>query len=88
MGRLIRIRVGAVLVMGCVAAAAVAAPEHRLDTLERVKNAISLKDFTGALGELQRLASQGNPDAQYLLGVFYLNALAGPRDPAQARLWL
>ncbi|MFL6605482.1 MAG: ankyrin repeat domain-containing protein [Steroidobacteraceae bacterium] len=66
---------------------AYAAPAAQ-DPLDGVKESIRLKQFAGAATELQRLAAAGNADAQYLLGVFYLNGLNGPRDAAQARPWL
>src|SRR5882724_2510606 len=58
------------------------------DPLDSVKESIRLKQFASAASELQRLAAAGNPDAQYLLAVFYLNGLNGPRDSARARTWL
>lgn len=58
------------------------------DPLEEVKAAIRLKQFAAAAGHLQQLAQAGNARAQYLLGVFYLNGLNGPRDVRQARSWL
>src|ERR1700756_5971034 len=58
------------------------------DPLDGVKTSIRLKNFAAAATELQKLAAAGNPDAQYLLAVFYLNGLNGPRDAAQARPWL
>ena len=64
-----------------------AAPANK-DPLDGVKESIRLKQFAGAATELRRLAAAGNPDAQYLLAVFYLNGLNGPRDAAQARPWL
>ena len=74
------------------AAAAASGPSkgfgRTADPLEGVKNAIRLKNFTGAQSDLQRLADAGNAEAQYLLAVFFLNGLGGPRDPVQAKLWL
>ena len=70
------------LVSGVTYAAAPAA-----DALETAKSDIRLKKFSAAASELQRLATSGNPDAQYLLAVFYLNGLNGVRDVA-ARGWL
>ena len=70
------------------AAAGAAKPFARPDALEGVKTAIRLKNFGAAQSDLQRLAETGNADAQYLLAAFYLNGLAGARDPAQAKLWL
>jgi uncharacterized protein len=59
-----------------------------VDPLEGAKNAIRLKNFTAAQSDLQRLADAGNADAQYMLAVFFLNGLGGPRDPVQAKGWL
>ena len=59
-----------------------------VDALETAKSDIRLKKFSAAASELQRLAASGNPDAQYLLAVFYLNGLNGVRDVAAARGWL
>lgn len=58
------------------------------DPLAKAKEAIRVKQFAAAAGELQRLAQAGNPDAQYLLAVFYMNGLNGPRDEERARPWL
>src|SRR5205807_2439515 len=58
------------------------------DPLDGVKTSIRLKNFTAAATELQKPAAAGNPDAQYLLAVFYLNGVNGPRDPATAKTWL
>ena len=80
------------LALGQPAAAASAGPAkgfgRTADPLEGAKNAIRLKNFTGAQSDLQRLADAGNAEAQYLLAVFFLNGLGGPRDLAQAKLWL
>ncbi|TLY94167.1 MAG: sel1 repeat family protein [Gammaproteobacteria bacterium] len=79
--------VGAALAVGT----ALAAPQQfsrAADPLEGVKTAIRLKKFAEAATALQKLASAGNADAQYMLAVFYLNGVNGPRDPAQARGWL
>ena len=74
------------------AAAAAAGPAkgfgRTADPLEGAKSAIRLKNFTAAQSDLQRLADAGNAEAQYMLAVFFLNGLGGPRDPVQAKLWL
>ena len=70
---------------------ALAAPGHSsrpADPLEGVKTSIRLKKFAEAATALQKLAGTGNPEAQYLLAVFYLNGVNGPRDAAQAKGWL
>ncbi|MBV8854637.1 MAG: ankyrin repeat domain-containing protein, partial [Sinobacteraceae bacterium] len=58
------------------------------DALESAKAHIRLKEFSAAQAELQRLSESGNPQAEYLLAVFYLNGIAGRREPALARVWL
>ncbi|HUL18603.1 MAG TPA: hypothetical protein VLV29_04985, partial [Steroidobacteraceae bacterium] len=74
------------LALLCVSGAAHAAASA-VDPLEPVKSAIRLKDFSAAAATLQQLAAGGNPEAQYLLGVFCLNGVNGPRDPQAARGW-
>src|SRR5204862_8048492 len=71
-----------------VAAGAALAGSRPPDQLDGVKTSIRLKNFAAAATELQKLAAAGNPDAQYLLAVFYLNGVNGPRDPATAKTWL
>jgi hypothetical protein len=46
------------------------AAEPAANSIDGIKDAIRLKQFAHAATELQRLAAAGNPDAQYLLGVF------------------
>src|SRR2546421_1264508 len=86
-----RPRAALLAVLGMLAVgAALAAPRQfsRPDPLEGVKTAIRLKKFAEAATALQKLAGTGNADAQYMLAVFYLNGVNGPRDPAQAKSWL
>jgi len=78
----------ALVALGALAAHAAPASPGPADPLDGVKESIRLKQFAGAASELQRLAAAGNPDAQYLLAVFYLNGLNGPPDAARARPWL
>src|SRR5207302_1984552 len=83
-----RCRPALLVVLGVLAVgAALAAPRQfsrAADPLEGVKTAIRLKKFAEAATALQKLASAGNADAQYMLAVFYLNGGNGPRDA----LWL
>lgn len=65
---------------------AVCAP--RSAALAAVKAEISLHDFDAAAAALERLAGEGDPEAEYLLGVFYLQGLDGPANPTLARQWL
>src|SRR2546429_2924964 len=86
-----RPRAALLAVLGMLAVGrALAAPRQfsRPDPLEGVKTSIRLKKFAEAATALQKLAGAGNADAQYMLAVFYLNGVNGPRDPAQARGWL
>src|SRR5487761_72977 len=57
-------------------------------SLATIKAEISLHDFDAAAAALERLAAEGNPEAEYLLGVFYLQGLDGPADTSLARHWL
>ena len=68
----------------CASGAALAAVST-VDPLDPVKTAIRLKNFSAAATALQQLAAGGNVEAQYLLGVFCLNGVSGPRDPQAAR---
>jgi TPR repeat protein len=76
---------GTITLLGSVIASAAQRP---VDVLEGAKAHIRQKNFAAATTELQRLATAGNRDAQYLLAVLYLNGLNGPRDPVKARDWL
>jgi TPR repeat protein len=76
------------VLLGLLAAATAFGVSRPADPLEGVKASIRVKNFTAAATELQRLAEGGNPEAQYMLAVFYLNGLRGPPDPATARSWL
>src|SRR2546429_8510935 len=77
------------VVLGVLAVgAALAAPRQfsrAADPLEGVKTAIRLKKFAEAATALQKLASAGNADAQYMLAVFYPHGGNRPRHPRQAR---
>ena len=74
-------------VVALCATGAAHAAASAVDPLEPVKTAIRLKNFSAAAATLQQLASGGNVEAQYLLGVFCLNGVSGPRDPQAARSW-
>lgn len=45
-------------------------------------------DFQRAIGDLQPLAKQGDPRAQYLLGTIYLNQYVDPPGPDEAARWI
>ncbi|MBF7728525.1 sel1 repeat family protein [Pseudomonas sp. N040] len=49
--------------------------------------AIAKGDFKTALVELQPLAEQGNPDAQFNLGLMYFNGTGVPQDDQAALKW-
>ena len=85
-------RLRAIALLGTLTAtlgpAVASAAQRPPDALEGAKAHIRQKNFAAATTELQRLATAGNRDAQYLLAVLYLNGLNGPRDPVKARDWL
>src|SRR5215475_2197574 len=74
--------------LALLASAGAGAFERPADPLDGVKAQIRLKNFPAAASELQKFAAAGNTDAEYMLAVFYLNGVNGPKDPAQARTWL
>ena len=57
-------------------------------SLAAIKAEISLRDFDAAAAALAPLAAGGDPEAEYLLGVFNLEGIAGPVNSALARHWL
>ena len=54
---------------------------------ESARRAFDRRDYTTALREWLPLARQGNPDAQYYLGLMYDVSLGVPKDAAQAVKW-
>jgi Sel1 repeat len=56
--------------------------------LEDANAAIKRRDYATALRLIRPLAEQGNPNAQYSLGVFYDNGLGVPQDRVRAHMWL
>ena len=77
-----------VLAVGLALGDAAHAVSRPPDPLDSAKGEIRTKHFAAAQTQLQKLASAGNPQAEYLLAVFYLNGLGGPRDVVQAKTWL
>ncbi|HJS91005.1 MAG TPA: hypothetical protein VJ738_13660, partial [Steroidobacteraceae bacterium] len=77
--------VTALLLACAMERAASAAPSV---SLAAIKAEISLHDFDAAAAALERAAREGDPEAEYLLGVFYLEGLDGPANSALAREWL
>jgi TPR repeat protein len=51
------------------------------------KDAYDRGDYATALNEWRPLAEQGDPSAQFRLGLLYENGNGVPRDFAKARLW-
>jgi TPR repeat protein len=51
------------------------------------KDAYDRGDYATALNEWRPLAEQGDPSAQFRLGLLYENGEGVPRDFAKARLW-
>lgn len=45
-------------------------------------------DYRGARDELMPLAEQGDPRAQYVLGIIFLNYFVEPPDPDAAAKWI
>lgn len=56
--------------------------------LERAKELIETKDFRKGLRRLDKMAQDGDADAQYLLGDIYLTGRQVPLNPRQAVFWL
>src|SRR5271165_6802573 len=72
-----------------LAAAAPAAERSKAkDPLEPARAALRLLQFDKAIQLLTGAGSQGNPDAQYLLGLMYLNGVGTASDSAHARVLL
>ena len=58
------------------------------DPLEPARAALRTLQFNKAIELLQSAAHGGNPNAQYLLGLIYLNGVGGAADPARAQALL
>ncbi|MGD0503025.1 MAG: ankyrin repeat domain-containing protein [Steroidobacteraceae bacterium] len=70
-------------------AAAAAARQMRVkDPLEGARTALRLLQFDKAIELLGSLGRAGNPDAQYLLALMYLNGVGTGPDPVRARALL
>ena len=57
-------------------------------SLENAVTALSSGDYATALKTLRPLAAQGQPDAQYNLGVMYREGHGVPQDYGEALKWL
>jgi TPR repeat protein len=55
--------------------------------IDKGKEAVWRGDYAAALVELQPLAEQGNPEAQYSLAGLYRDGRGVPRDDEQAATW-
>src|SRR5215813_10904316 len=71
----------ALVILQLFAAIAAAGP------IEDADAAIKKRDYATAVRLLRPLAEQGNPDAQYTLGVFYDNGLGVPQDRIRSYMW-
>ena len=58
------------------------------DPLEPARAALRTLQFSKAIDLLGAAGSAGNPDAEYLLGLIYLNGVGVVADPARARVLL
>ena len=54
---------------------------------DRGVSALTMGDFVTALEEFREAAKQGNPEAQFDLGLMYERAQGVSEDPAEAALW-
>jgi ankyrin repeat protein len=68
---------------GAVGAAVAAKPSAPQDALEPARAALRTLQFDKAAALLTALGNAGNPDAEYLLGLMYLNGVAVMPDPAR-----
>ena len=76
----LRFAIGLVLSIICLAVPAWADFQAGMDANNR-------GDYATALREWRPLAEQGDPSAQFRLGLLYENGNGVPRDFAKARLW-
>jgi TPR repeat protein len=56
--------------------------------IEDADAAIKRRDYASALRSIRPLAEQGDPNAQYTLGLFYQNGLGVAQDRVAAYVWL
>jgi ankyrin repeat protein len=74
-----------------VSLAAAAAPKKQVlpkDPLEPARAALRTLQFDKAIGLLKSAGNAGNTDAEYLLGLMYLNGVGLVADPARGRALL
>src|ERR1700738_3303720 len=75
-------------VIGLSAAAAPAKQTKPKDPLEPARAALRTLQFNKAIGLLGAAGNTGNADAQYLLGLMYLNGVGTASDPERGRALL
>ena len=70
-----------------IAVAALWSLTAHADTLEDGIAAFEKHDFNAAVRLIEPLADQGNVEAEYFMGTFYLYGYGVPMDPPQATSW-
>lgn len=76
------------LILGLGNPVARAATPARVDPLEPARAALRTLQFGRAMQLLSAAGTAGNPEAQYLLGLMYLNGVGIVADPARSRALL
>lgn len=69
-------------------AAAAPAPSKNAAKVEAARSALRTHQPSQAAGLLRRAADEGDAEAQYLLGLLYLNGIGVPIDAQAAERWL
>ena len=67
---------------------AVAEPVDADDAAQCTRDALSLSHFGTAFDACHRLAKEGSPLAEYILGEMYNRELGVPRDYSEGSVWL
>jgi TPR repeat protein len=75
-------------IIWCLAVVALFVSAARAGPIEDAEAAIKGRDYATALRIIRPLAEQGDPNAQYTLGVLYQNGLGVPQDRVSAYAWL
>jgi uncharacterized protein len=71
-----------------VSALAVAKPANADDAIECTRDALSLSHFGRDFDACHRVAKEGSPLAEYVLGEMYNRGLGVPRDYSEGSVWL
>jgi TPR repeat protein len=71
-----------------VSALAVAKPADADDAVECTRDALSLSHFGRDFDACHRVAKEGSPLAEYVLGEMYNRGLGVPRDYSEGSVWL